>query len=114
MRRLASRSPVSGCWTNTPRSSRQFVTIHFSMSVRSRRLGPILGGTGCAGEPFNVRGWAGTPGGGANQPVAPRDRLVFVACGEQGQQAERGVAQPSVAVVPVTDATDLLGQGRGG
>ena len=50
----------------------------------------------------------------AQQPVAPRARLVLEAAAEQRHQRERGVAQPAEAVVPVAHAAELLGQRRRG
>src|SRR5205085_11410301 len=51
---------------------------------------------------------------GPQQPVAPLLRLVLVAGGEQGVQGERRVAEPAVPVVPVPNASELLGEGRRG
>ena len=55
----------------------------------------------------------GRPGDGAQQPVAPRARLVHVAGVHERLQRERGVAHPAEAVVPVAHAADRLRQ-RGG
>ena len=49
----------------------------------------------------------------AQQPVAPRLRLLVVARVHQRLQREGRVAQPAVAVVPVARTAELLGQ-RGG
>ncbi len=81
-----------------------------------------------AGQPIDLElgqaaltGWPvqGLEGGriatrGAEQPIDEGTRLLRVAADVQRPQAERGVAHPAVAVVPVADAADLLWQGRGG
>ena len=50
---------------------------------------------------------------GAQQPVAPRARLVEETGPEQRVEREGGVAQPAVAVIPVAAAAELLGQAGG-
>ena len=55
----------------------------------------------------------GTAGEGAEEPVLPRGRFGEVAAIGEGEEGEGGVAQPAVAVVPVADAADGLGQGGG-
>ena len=54
-------------------------------------------------------------GDGASQPPGPRRRFVVVARQQEALHGERRVAEPGVPVVPVADASDLLGQrcGRG-
>ncbi len=44
------------------------------------------------------------------QPASPGDRLLVVVALEEGEQRERRVAQPAVAVVPVAHRADPLGQ----
>ena len=55
----------------------------------------------------------GCPGSDAQQPVAPGDGLGLVAAEHEGVEAEGGIAQPAVPVVPVPDTADVLRQ-RGG
>jgi hypothetical protein len=52
-------------------------------------------------------------GDGPQQPIPPCAGLVIKSRMHQSQQREGGVAQPAVAVVPISRAADLLGQ-RGG
>src|SRR5215218_7282167 len=50
--------------------------------------------------------------GGAQQPVAPRERLVVVASVHERDEGERRVAQPAESIVPVANAAELLGERR--
>ena len=49
----------------------------------------------------------------AQQPIAPGLRLVVVAAVHQRHQGEGRIAQPTVAIVPITYPADPLRQGRG-
>ena len=49
----------------------------------------------------------------AQEPVAPGLGLVPVAGVQHGQQRQRRVAEPAVAVVPVAHPADVLGEGGG-
>ena len=69
-----------------------------------------LGQSPFAGDAVHDLQPARIAGGGAEQPVPPRDRFLLVACGEECEQAEGCIAQPAVAVVPVANAADRLGQ----
>ena len=51
--------------------------------------------------------------GRAHQPVLPGLGLLAIAGGKQGIEAERRVADPAIAIVPVARSPDLLGQGGG-
>ncbi len=53
----------------------------------------------------------GAPRGGAKEPRAPRLGFLDLSGVEQHEQRERGIPQPAEAVVPVTRAAELLGQG---
>ena len=52
-------------------------------------------------------------GDGAQQPGLPSPGLLIVAAVHERQQGEGSVAQPTVAVIPVPRAAQLLGQGSG-
>ena len=62
--------------------------------------------------PYMICRSRGLAGDGAQQPVAPRLRLLLVAGVDEREQRERRVAQPAEAVVPVADAADPLGERR--
>ena len=51
--------------------------------------------------------------GGAEQPIAKRPRLFVIPRVHQREERQRGVAQPTIAIVPIARAPQLLGQ-RGG
>ena len=53
-------------------------------------------------------------GDGAQQPFAPGLRLLVIAGMHDGEQRQRGVAQPAVAVIPIALAADPLRQRGGG
>jgi hypothetical protein len=53
-------------------------------------------------------GWSA--GNCAQQPVVPRSCLVAEACACEREQRDCGVAEPAVAVVPVADTAEALGQ----
>ena len=53
-------------------------------------------------------------GDGPQQPLAPRLGLVGQPGQHQRRQGEGGVPQPAVAVVPVADPSELLGERGGG
>ena len=73
-----------------------------------------LGETPFAGHAVHDLHLLGPAGQRPQQPLAPGAGLVVVAGADQGQQRERGVADPAEPVVPVAHAADLLGQrGRG-
>ena len=52
--------------------------------------------------------------GGVKEPLGEGMRLAPVAEAEEGADGEGGIAEPAVAVVPVTHAADGLGEGGGG
>ena len=55
----------------------------------------------------------GVTGRGAEQPLAPAQRLGLVAADQERLERQRRVAHPAVAVVPVPGAADRLGQRSG-
>ena len=63
-----------------------------------------------AGEPVHDLHVGRVAGDGAQEPVAPPDRLVAVARAQHGEQRQGRVAEPAEAVVPVADAADVLGR----
>src|SRR5690606_27526444 len=63
-----------------------------------------------AGNAVEDLGLIGRPCSGPDEPVAPGLGLAEVAGIHQGQKGQRGIAQPTVAVVPVSDAAYALGQ----
>ena len=68
----------------------------------------LLGEPALAGDAVHDLQRRRVPGGRAQEPHPPIARLVEVAGVDEGEQRERGVAQPAVAVVPVTLAADPL------
>jgi hypothetical protein len=57
---------------------------------------------------------ARTAGDSPNEPIAPCPRFVVVSEIHEGQERERGVAQPAVAIIPVPHPAQALRQrGRG-
>ena len=71
-----------------------------------------LGQPPLAGDPVHDLELLRQPGDRAEQPVAPRARLVLVARPHEREQRQRRVAEPAVPVVPVPDAAERLGQRR--
>ena len=67
-----------------------------------RRL--ALGQPSFAGGPVHDLDIPRATGGGAEQPIAPCLRLVVISRVHQGEERQRGVAQPTVPIVPVSRA----------
>ena len=57
---------------------------------------------------------ARTAGDRPNKPIAPCLRLLVVAEIHEGQQRERGIAQPAITIIPVPHAAETLGKRRCG
>ena len=55
----------------------------------------------------------GAAGSGAQQPVPPFFGLLVIAGVHQREKGERGVAEPAVAIVPVANSADELGERHG-
>ena len=72
-----------------------------------------LGDPALAGDPVQRLRPVGRARDRAQQPVAPRARLVVVAGADEREERERRVAHPAEAVVPVPDAAERLRQRRG-
>jgi hypothetical protein len=72
---------------------------------------PFLQAT-LAAAPVHDLEIGGITSGGAQEPVAPCDRLVPAAAAHESLKGLRGVAQPAVPVVPVARASECLGQRR--
>ena len=66
-----------------------------------------------SGEPVQRLRPVGRACDRAEQPVAPRARLVLVSGADQREEGERRVPDPAEAVVPVPDAAEALRQRRG-
>jgi len=71
-----------------------------------------LGEAPLAGDAVHDVELRGRAGSRAQQPLAPGARFVPVAGLEERHQRERGVAQPAVAIIPVSHAAEALGQRR--
>ena len=65
-----------------------------------------------AGDPVHDLDVGRVAGHGAEQPLAPRRRLVVIAGTQHRDERERRVAEPAVAVVPIADPSDQLRQRR--
>jgi hypothetical protein len=63
-----------------------------------------------AGNAIHDLNLVGIAGNGAQQPFAPGERFLVEAGMHQGEQGQRGIAQPTITVVPVARAADLLRQ----
>ncbi len=95
--------------------------LHRAVADPHRARAPVAGEVGeldlgehpLAADPVEDLEVLGPPRARAPEPVAERVRLVAEAEREQGDEGERAVADPGVAVVPVPLAARLLGE-RGG
>jgi hypothetical protein len=74
-----------------------------------------LGQASLPGDAVHDPHLRGSPGHGAQEPLAPGAGLFDVPRAHEGQERERRVAQPAIAVVPVAHPAGLLGErGRRG
>ena len=74
----------------------------------------LLGDAALAGHAVQDLHLLRLAGDGPQQPLAPRLGLVGQPGQHQRRQGEGGVPQPAVAVVPVADPSELLGERGGG
>src|SRR4030095_10861521 len=50
------------------------------------------------------------PSDSSQQPLAPSCGFLTVTGAQQGEQSERGIPKPAVAIIPVARTSDLFGQ----
>ena len=132
-RAARAAAPIRSSLAREPAAPRQVQRVHhlavdveLQLAVRgvadAHRLRALVAGeprhlpfgqAPLAGDAVHDLHLVGAAGDGAQQPVAPRLRLLVVAGVHQREQRERRVAQPAEAVVPVARAAELLRQRRG-